>query len=205
MADILDKLQQIKVDLELSVQGEKILDIVYYGTINLSKNDADLENETKEDIYLIKKEKDGNIEFEFHTNNGIIATVGEGNVITISENYKDKINDKEFFIQLAKANPISLQKLEQIRKQDKSIKDDLENNTLEQDKQNSKEVEIDLNKKVTADMTFADLVPEVRKKGIKQVKVRRIDSTKFEFYGIDAGRTRSCNRVIKIHRRNKSK
>lgn len=191
MADILDKLQEIRVDLELSMQGEKILDIVYYGTINLSKNDADLENETKEEVYLVKKEKAGRIEFEFHTNNGVIATVGEGNVITISENYKDKINDKEFFIQLMKATPISLQKLEQIRKQDKSIKDDLENDTLERNKQNSKEVEIDLNKKVTADMTFADLVPEVRKKGIKQVKVRRLDSTKFEFYGIDASRTRS--------------
>ncbi len=179
--ELLDKLQEIKVNLEMNSSGEKILDIVYYGKINLSKNDTEIKNMTTEEVHLVKKEKNGHMQYEFHAKDGVIATVGENNEITISEKYKEKINEKEFFIQLAKEKPISLEKLKQIDEHAKN-----EQLKEKQQNTNNKEVEIDINKKITKDMTFADLVPEVKTKNIQQVKIRRIDSTKFEFYGIDS-------------------
>lgn len=61
--------------------------------------------------------------------------------------------------------------------------EELDRSEMRANRTNAKDIEIDLHKKITTDKTFADLVPEVKEKQLKTVKIRRIDATKFEFYG----------------------
>lgn len=194
MEELLEKLREFKKEQENSVQNkeEKILDISYYGKINLSKNDEKLSNEKQEELYLVEREVNGKIEYEFHTNIGIIAKVQEDGEIKICENYKELINTKEFLLQLEKVMPLSLEKLEKIqsRKSQKQINSkskDKQEQTEEKIlyKENQKDAKIDMKKKITETKTFADLVPEVKQKGIVDVRVRRVDETKFEFIGIN--------------------
>lgn len=180
-------------------KGEAIIDIVYYGKLNTSKNDTDLSNIKQEDLYLVKKEENGKQVLEFQTDYGVVAKVGENGTIQISEQYRKFINEKEFLLQLEKVMPISLEKLEEIeQRKQKENTEKIKNNTQTEkqidskktDRQkkyieNPKDAKIDMNKKITETKTFAELVPEVRQKGIIDVRVRRIDNTKFEIIGID--------------------
>lgn len=199
MDEVLENLREFKVSQEVSISSEeKVIDVSYYGKINLSKNDSDINNEKKEDLYLVKKEVNGKIELEFYTNNGVIAVVGKEGQIKINEAYKELINDKEFLLQLEKVMPLSLAKLEELEKkrnQEKSLDDKQtkQENTKEESKinepkqyiENPKDAKIDMNKKITETKTFSELVPEVKEKGIIDVRARRIDNTKFELIGIN--------------------
>lgn len=196
MEEVLGKLRKFKKSQELNLSDDvKIIDISYYGKINLSKNDADLSNGTQEDLYLLKKEVNGKTELEFHTNKGLIATIGEGGIILISNEYKDLISDKEFLVQMQKVMPISLEKLEQIKNRNKESQNQTETmvnetSSLKEDDNrqyipNAKDIKIDMNKKITETKAFSDLVPEVKDKGIKDVIVRRKDGVNFEFIGIN--------------------
>ena len=51
--------------------------------------------------------------------------------------------------------------------------------------ENSKDAIINLDKKITETKTFRELVPELKEKGIVDVRVRRVDNTRFEFIGIN--------------------
>lgn len=112
MDEILKELKEFKLNLENNIADDKtqVMDVSYYGEMNLSK-------EEKQNIYLVEKEVDGKIEHEFRTNDGVIATVGEDNVITISEQYKGIISEKEFLV----LKPLSLEKLEELQHQHANI------------------------------------------------------------------------------------
>lgn len=198
MEDVIQKLREFKVEQEenIKLETESIIDIMYYDEINLSKNDANLENQTVEELYLVKKEVDGKIIQEFCTSNGIIATVGEDGKIEIAEKYKHLINDKEFFLQLRNVKPLSLEKLEEQQRQNaqenkanasKKISNEQneEGERKEQYVENPKDAVINLDKKITETKTFRELVPEVKQKGIVDVRARRVDNTRFEFIGIN--------------------
>lgn len=196
MEEVIDHIREIKAREEksLNTENEAILDIIYYGKINLSKNDADLNNQTVEELYLVKKEVEGKIVQEFHTNNGVIANVSEEGEIIIYEKYKQLINSNEFLLQLRDVLPLSLEKLE--AEESKKL-EDTEIETKKHDKEQGREKEkeqyvenpkdavINLDKKITATKTFGQLVPEVKEKGVVDVRVRRIDNTRFEFIGIN--------------------
>lgn len=196
MEPLIEQLRRYKQEQEKNLEdGEKILDISFYGKINLSKKDDDLSNEKQEEIYLIKKEIDGKIQLEFKANEGTIATIGEDDQVIITPQYKELINENEFLIQLQKIMPISLEKLEKLQKEEQQLKE----NALEEDmkenaqgtikyKPNPKDAKINMKDKITETKTFEDLVPEVKEKGIVDVRVRRIDQTKFKFIGIDKDR-----------------
>lgn len=198
MDEVIEKLRNFKENQEATISNEqeKIIDVSFYGKINLSKNDADKSNEKEEDLYLVKKEVNGKTVLEFSTNNGMLATVNENGEIKIGENYKELINEKELLLQLQKVMPLSLEKLEEIEKnrqaknsKETSNKENKQNSKEQKEpqlyKENAKDVKIDLNKKITETKTFSDLVPEVKEKGIIDVRVRRTDNTKFEFIGIN--------------------
>lgn len=205
MEKILQNLREFKTLQERNnAENETIIDVSYYGKINLSKNDADLSNERKEDLYLVKKEINGKTEFEFRTDTGVIAGIGDEGQIQISPEYKELINEKEFLIQLKSVMPISLEKLEQIQQKrktktnQKSTKDNTQEELSQEEKsseekineqkkyiENPKDAKIDMNKKITETKTFAELVPEVRQKGIVDVRVKRIENAKFQIIGID--------------------
>lgn len=196
MQEVIDRIREIKAREEknLNAENEAILDIIYYGKINLSKNDADLNNQTVEELYLVKKEVEGKIVQEFHTNNGVIATVSEEGEIIIYEKYKQLINSNEFLLQLRDVLPLSLEKLE--AEESKEL-EDTEIETKKQDKEqgsekekeqyveNPKDAVINLDKKITATKTFRQLVPEVKEKGVVDVRARRVDNTRFELIGIN--------------------
>ncbi len=209
MEEIIEKLREFKAIQETNIKkGEAIIDIIYYGKITLSKNDIDMLNETEEDLYLVKKEKNGKNEFEFRINTGVIARIGDEGQIVISEDFKELINETEFLLQLERIMPISLEKLEALEKNEnnqkiaKTTKKDktAENEqTLENEKtiekedkdtpkkyiENSKDAKIDLRKKITEKENFYDLVPEAKEKGIVDLVVRRKDNSTFEFIGIN--------------------
>lgn len=196
MQEVIDHIREIKLQEEknLNAENEVILDIIYYGKINLSKNDADLNNQTVEELYLVKKEVEGKIVQEFHTNNGVIATVGEEGKIEICEKYKQLINYNEFLLQLRDVPPLSLEKLEaekskklegskiETKKHDREQGSEKEK---EQYRENPKDAVVNLDRKITETRTFRELVPEVKEKGVVDVRVRRVDNTKFEFIGIN--------------------
>lgn len=201
MDETLEKLKEFKQMQEANLisDKEKIIDVIYYGKINLSNNEQEVTDENYEDLYLVKTQTNGKIEFEFKTNNGTIAKVGEQGEIQIQDNYKELINTKEFLLQLQKTMPLSLEKLEEIqkRKQDNTKypfgerKDDIkkENNTKDEEnkyEENSKDIKIDVNKKITETKTFKDLVPEVSQKGIVDIRIKRVDNTRFIFIGLNS-------------------
>lgn len=207
MQDIIEKMEKMKSDYTINYK-EIVEDIIYYGKINLSKNDPDLRNERQEDVYLLEKNSDGTHILEFRTDSGVLATVDEEGNIRITDEYRPFINETEFLLQLGKASSKSLEELKKLQKeeieQDKSV-GATSSRPIKQDKSvgarrrrpeelekdskydpNSKDVIIDMDKKVIENSTFADLVPEVKQKGIVDVRVRRLDSQRFEFYGINA-------------------
>lgn len=118
MDEILKDLKEFKLNLENNMTDEKtqVIDILYYGEISLLK-----EGLKKQNIYLVEKEVDGKIEHEFRTNDSVIASVGKDNVITISEQYKDMISNKEFLTQLSSVMPLSLEKLEELQHEHANI------------------------------------------------------------------------------------
>lgn len=208
MEELLENLREFKKEQEAGLEKEdKIIDVSYYGEITLSRNDKDMKNERKEDLYLVKKEINGKTEFEFKSNSGVIAQVNKDGEISIALQYKEFINEKEFLLQVEKIMPMSLEKLEKIKEKrlqknkvqvnSKQNKEQSKEETQEQTKEtqgerknkyieNPKDAKIDMNKKVTETKTFLDLVPEARQKGIQDVRVRRTNNSKFEIIGIDS-------------------
>lgn len=173
---------------QIKDEKTKVQDVLFYGSINLSKNDDDLSNIKNEPLFLVKKEVNGKVELEFFTDKGSIAKVGEDGNIIINEKYKDMINSNEFLLQLKDIMPLSLNELEKIKnkqsdkvntKNNKEEEQELEEQRVDDSKN---DIEIDLSKKITRTQTFKDLVPEAGK--CDKVKVRRLDGTRFEFYGI---------------------
>lgn len=204
MKQLLEQMREFKEFCKENISKEdKIIDVIYYGEINLSKNDGDISNEKSESIYLVKKEQDGKTKLEFYANFGIIAEIGENGEIKIATNCKDIINEKEFLLQLQKVMPISLEKLEQrARKNMEKSKKEQNGQTKEAEKenkigeskigenekkykQNAKDIKIDMNTKIAGQKTFSELVPEIKEKGIQEVIVRRKEAQEFEFIGID--------------------
>lgn len=185
MKEILENLQEFKEKEELKTgdNNNKIIDVIYYGMLTVSKNDADPTNEKQKQLFLVQKEVNGKMQYEFHTEDGIIAKVGENDEIIIEEKYSKLINGIEFLLQLQKTMPLSLKKLQELQTKSNPKNDEKENPEFE-NKNSKKDIQVDLDKKITETKTFAQLVPEVKEKNIKQVKIRRIDATKFEFYGI---------------------
>lgn len=109
MEQLLEQIRNFKEFCKENIsEDEEIIDVSYYGKITLSKNDADISNEKKEDLYLVKKEHDGKTVLEFYTNVGIIAKANENGQIEITTTYKDLINEKEFLLQLQNVMPMSL-------------------------------------------------------------------------------------------------
>lgn len=190
MEEVLKKLKEMQ-EKNSNIKEGSVIDILYYGKVVVSKNDAQIENERKEDLYLVKKEVNGQIEFEFKTDIGTLAKVDKNGEIKISEQYKNLLNEKELLLQLHDIIPTSLKELENelankkenTNSKDKTKKEEIQNNQYQE---NASDIEIDINKKITSTKTFAQLVPEVGKKGINKVKVRRKGVAGFEFIGINA-------------------
>ncbi len=184
MEKTIDRMRELKN--ELNIQEESIQDVLCYGRITLSKNDANKKNEQQKELYLVKKEKEGKEILEFYTQDGKIAQVNSENEITILPEYKNLINEKELLLQLRDITPVSLNKLEELenkKQEDMKEHEEEEKNTREE---NSKDIIIDMNKKITKTKTIAQLIPEIQEKNIESVRIRRVDSTKFEVYGINA-------------------
>ena len=200
MEKVIEKLREFKTKQEVNIdKGETILDISYYGKIVLSKNDIELSNERKEDLYLVKKETNGKIEFEFRIDLGIVATINDEGQIQINKDFRELINEKEFLLQLKSITPLSLEKLEELEKDTKKEVDKKmqtaktegkdekeERNTPSKYIENPKDMKIDLSKKITEKENFYDLVPEARQKGVVDVVVRTKDNLTFEIIGVNS-------------------
>lgn len=204
--ELIEQLEILKEELEKRAmeQGEQcnIQDIQYYKDITFD------EIEGKEyPLFLVEKEVNGEIKRELQIGDTVIADIDKDNHVQMREGFFDK--ELLILIKLRDTTPISLKELEEMEmsnenereifkkgitnksknvleeeeKEDSSKQDDNEENGVK--KGSSNDIEIDINKKVTVDRTFADLVPEVKEKQLETVKIRRIDATRFEFYGIN--------------------
>ena len=166
MESLIEQLRKYKEQQEKTLEeGEKILDISFYGKINLSKNDENLKNESQEEIYLVKKEVNNKIQLEFKSNNGTIATIGEDGQIAITPEYKELINENELLIQLQKVMPVSLEKLEKMQEKDHNIKENGIEAVSREDKQettkyvpNPKDIQINMkDKKIEVETEIIDV------------------------------------------------
>ncbi len=209
MNEILNLLQKKQQELESKIVNNdvKISDIQYYGQIEIE--------DLKEPVYVVDKKADGKISKELYLGNEHIADINESGEIQIGKEYEIKIDSVKLLLTLKEIKPISLRKLEALRERGYEFEDDESNISNEKDrkvdepeedhdkdktkeskdkvgtnkaKTSNKDIIIDMDKRITETKRFADLVPEVREKGIKEVRVRRKTMTEFEFYGInDAG------------------
>ncbi len=201
-------LETLKKELEKQAMEHneqcKIRDIHYYKPIIFD------EIEGKEHpLFLVEKEVNGEIKRELHMEDIVIADIDKDNHLHMRQGFFDK--ELLILVKLRDTEPISLKELEEMeeelesntqledtqkqnkklieKKKDKDPKEDTEDlesiKGANQENSNAKDIEIDINKKVTVDRTFADLVPEVKEKQLETVKIRRIDATRFEFYGIN--------------------
>lgn len=201
-------LETLKKELEKQAMEHneqcKIRDIHYYKPITFD------EIEGKEHpLFLVEKEVNGEIKRELHMEDIVIADIDKDNHLHMRQGFFDK--ELLILVKLRDTTPISLKELEEMeegletntqledtqkqnkklieKKKDKDPKEDTEDlesiKGAKQENSNAKDIEIDINKKVTVDRTFADLVPEVKEKQLETVKIRRIDATRFEFYGIN--------------------
>lgn len=163
MEEVIEKLREFKAIQETNLEkGEMIVDISYYFKITLLENHSNSISKRKEDLYLVKKEINGKTEFEFRVEEGIIATVVDGQ-IQISQDYKKLINENEFLLQLKNIMPLSLKKLEELEQEPSNIsKIDEKEEKIEPEEQaendeqkdtpkkyieNPKDIKIDLSKK----------------------------------------------------------
>lgn len=186
MKDLLEQLKKLRDELEKKSKEKnkqsKILDIEYYKPIKLMKEEQPL--------YLVEKEVDGNIKRELQVGDKVIANINDDNTIQMKEEFSHLLESGNILLELRDVMPISLNELEQIENsklRGKQVDSKVKEKDQEKGKQkeNSKDIEIDLDKKITETKTFSELVPEVKQKGIKKVKIRRLDMTRFEFYGIN--------------------
>lgn len=190
-----DELEKLKTELEeqATTKNEKckILDVKYYKHITFDNIEG-----KEEPLYLVEKEVDGEIKRQLQVGERIIADIGEDNSISMKPGLEYKTMD--ILIQLRDIEPLSLNELEKMekrrqssvtRQEDKNISEEVEsqiNEVQQKRKVDSNYIaEIDMDKKITETKTFAELVPEVKENNIEKVRVRRIDSTRFEIYGLD--------------------
>lgn len=193
MDKILEKLKIEKENLQQDLEeNQEIIDILYYGEIVISKNDPDKHNERKIDLYLVKKQINGEDVMELSTNGEKFAIVTEENKIIIQEKFKNLINEKELLLQLRNIKPMSLNRLEELQKQKASKArtkkvESTKNQENEQDEINKPKyiAEIDVNKKITPNKTIKELVPEVKQKNIQRVLIKSNSLGKMEFVGIN--------------------
>lgn len=208
MDSLLNKLQELKKEVEEDNSKAIVLDISYYGEINLPSN-IDKSKVIKEDLYLVEKEVDGKIEKEFCTKYGIIAKVEDGQ-IKISEQYRGLIDEIDLLSKLKEILPLSLKKLEEIeqkrestvrernisknknKKTNENKENEIENDEEEKKnstggrpvyKPNPKDLEIDLKQRVTETNTIQDLIPEA--KGLDKLVIRRKNNGQFEIIGVN--------------------
>lgn len=198
MQNLLEQLKEFKIQEEQKVQNDKeiVKDVSYYGKIKIREE----QQEILQDLYLVEKEIDGSVKLELHTQNAKIAEIGQGGLIVMDKEFSSGINPIKLLYQLQRIAPVSLERLEKIKqrkelnkqssKKDEKIEEKEQENEEEKMQQDGKLqastnyiAEIDLSKKITETKTFADLVPEVKEKQIQKVKVKRLDATRFEFYG----------------------
>ena len=112
MDKILEKLRTEKENLLQDLEeNQEIIDVLYYGEIVISKNDAEKKNEKKIDLYLVKKQVDGKDVMELNTNGEKFAIIDKENRIIIQDKFKMLINEKEILLQLRNIMPMSLNKL----------------------------------------------------------------------------------------------
>lgn len=208
MDSLLNKLQEFKKEVEKDNSKIIVIDISYYGEINLPNN-IDKSKVIKEDLYLVEKEEDGKIEKEFCTKYGTIAKVEDGQ-IRISEQYRGLIDEVELLSKLKEILPLSLTKLEELEQKRESTvrernisknknektsdnkEDEIEKGEEEKKnaigerplyKPNPKDVELDSTQKVTETKTIKDLIPEAR--GLDKIIARRKNNGQFEIIGVN--------------------
>lgn len=195
--ELLEELKELEKRLEQeAIQKQedcKILDISCYNI----QFDA-IEGE-EGPLFLVEKEVNGEVKRELQIGDKVIADIGEDNHVQMREGFLDE--KTILLIQLRDVMPTSLRELEEIemrkersgersnKEQEKTSRSKEDKKKLEEEgeipkkRENAKDIEIDLNKKITETKTFADLVPEVKEKHVTTVKVRRLDATRYEFYG----------------------
>ncbi|MBO5479173.1 MAG: hypothetical protein J6A04_05710 [Clostridia bacterium] len=179
-----DSLQQQAIERN---EQCKILDIEYYKHITFDNVEG-----KEQPLYLVEKEVNGEIKRELQVGDTVIADIGEDNSISMRKEFAYK--ELDILIQLRDIEPISLNELERIEQRKQSMKNKEFNSKEESKSEEEVEqmkntplnyvAEIDMDKKITETKTFAELVPEAKEKQVEKVRVRRIDSTRFEIYGV---------------------
>lgn len=175
-------------DVQTQEEGV-ILEIFYYTSI--------LIGEETHPIYLVSKQIDGKIVKEIRTDKQRLASIDENGIITqepdspidvmelleslqtIQPVSQKERNQQEEYINVIEENSGSQKQKVQAKKE---VKQPIKQ---EEEKNNFYDAEIDIHQKITEDRNFADLVPEIKEKKIKQVKVKRMDATNYQIWGID--------------------
>lgn len=195
--ELKEELEKLKQQLEEEATKHHmnchVLDIKYYKPVTFDQIKG-----KEQPLYLVEKEVNGKTEKQLQLGDMIIADIVEGNSIQIREEFSHLLKEQDILIELKNTMPTSLNHLEKEQEEKRESEPQKEaNEELQQDSSkeideaktidhNPKDAEIDMDKKITATKTFADLVPEVKEKQIEKVRVRRLDGTRFEFYGEDS-------------------
>ncbi len=205
--------QNIEKSNSSSNYSIKVEDMLFYGRIEI-KDPATKMMDSK-NIYSVQKREGNELSIEFYADDDLIATVklDKENRIEISDKYSRIITPETFLLKMQELKEnekeqISLEKLEemeeekeigqskkrQVAKPKENKKEQNEDNeeSKKDEKQDNKQkevgkddIEIDMDKYITADKKISDLIPEISQKQCEQVKIRSNNNIDFEMYGID--------------------
>lgn len=182
--ELLQNLLKFKKELEEKAKenGQKmrVMNISYYQSPK-----SNFIDEKESPIYLVEKDVEGKQKRELMIKDKVIADIKQDNSIQIRKEFLYQITSQDILIKLRDTIPVSLNELEKKEEQRKDNKGEKQGKKQTKAQDNPKDIEIDMDKPITKTKTFAQLVPEVKEKAIQQVKIRRMDMTRFEFYGID--------------------
>lgn len=211
---LLKNMQQLRKKIEKKAEGVKVIDITFYGQIEIM-NPKTKKREVKK-IYSVEKMELEQRVVEMYADNEQIATVlfDKENQIEIVPKFRGVIQPEMLLAKLEELKEqgieqISQEKLEEIEEQrqergvgartqpqkkqkvkPKEQEEEKDEEKQEEQKKNEigkNDIEIDMNQYVVAGKKLADIIPELKQKNVKRCKIRTNDNIHFEVYGIDAG------------------
>lgn len=160
----LERLEEFRKTLVLG-EKETIKDIKIYGEVDFTNDFIN----NPEEIFVVIKEKEGQVYHEFYANTEKMGEVNEQGIIVLNDKFQKIVDNGKMLSELQNRIPTSLKNLEKLLdKENLKVQDSKQENTDETKKTKplGADIEIDLDKKITQKESIKDFIPQIRRKRI---------------------------------------
>lgn len=164
----LERLEEFRKTLVLG-EKETIKDIKIYGEVDFTNDFIN----NPEEIFVVIKEKEGQIYHEFYANTEKMGEVNEQGIIVLNDKFQKIVDNGKILSELQNRIPTSLKNLEKLldkenHKENLKVPDSEQENTNETKKTKplGADIELDLDKRITQKESIKDFIPQIRRKRI---------------------------------------